>query len=110
VAVSGNWRIIFRFEDGDAFPSHPGAIVRYDCIGPLGLTVTQAAKILGVTRQALNNLVNGKAGVSAEMAVRLSKAFGSEPEFWLRLQMNYDLAQVRRREGDINVKRFRKAS
>ncbi len=91
-------------------PSHPGAIVRYDCIEPLGLTVTDAAKILGVTRQALNNLVNGKAGVSAEMAVRLSKAFGSEPEFWLRLQMNYDLAQVRRREGDINVKRFRKAS
>jgi antitoxin HigA-1 len=81
-----------------------------DCIEPLGLTVTEAAKVLGVTRQALNNLVNGKAGVSAEMAVRLSKAFGSEPEFWLRLQMNYDLAQVRRREGDINVKRFRKAS
>jgi len=91
-------------------PSHPGAIVRYDCIQPLGLTVTEAAKILGVTRQALNNLVNGKAGVSAEMAVRLSKAFGSEPEFWLRLQMNYDLAQVRRHEADINVKRFRKAS
>jgi addiction module HigA family antidote len=91
-------------------PSHPGAIVRYDCIEPLGLTVTEAAKILGVTRQALNNLVNGKAGVSAEMAVRLSKAFGSQPEFWLRLQMNYDLAQVRRREGDIDVKRFRKAS
>ena len=91
-------------------PSHPGAIVRYDCIQPLGLTVTEAAKILGVTRQALNNLVNGKAGVSAEMAVRLSKAFGSEPEFWPRLQMNYDLAQVRRHEADINVKRFRKAS
>ena len=91
-------------------PSHPGAIVRYDCIEPLGLTVTEAAKILGVTRPALNNLVNGKAGVSAEMAVRLSKAFGSEPEFWLCLQMNYDLAQVRRREGDIQVKRFRKAS
>jgi addiction module HigA family antidote len=91
-------------------PSHPGAIVRYDCIEPLGLTVTEAAKILGVTRQALNNLVNGKAGVSAEMAVRLSKAFGGEPQFWLRLQMNYDLVQVRQREHDIKVKRFRKAS
>ena len=68
-------------------PSHPGAVVRHDCIEPLGLTVTEAAKILGVTRQALNNLVNGKAGVSVEMAVRLSKAFGSEPEFWLRLQI-----------------------
>ncbi len=91
-------------------PSHPGAIVRHDCIEPLGPTVTEAARILGLTRQALNNLVNGKAGVSAEMAVRLAKAFGSEPEFWLRLQMNYDLAQVRRRESEINVKRFRKAS
>ncbi len=72
--------------------------------------MTEAAKVLGVTRQAPNNLVNGKAGVPAEMAVRLSKAFGSEPEFWPRLQMNYDLAHVRRREGHINVKRFRKAS
>jgi len=75
--------------------SHPGAIVRFDCIEPLGLSVTQAAGGLGVTRQTLNNLVNGKAGVPAEMAVRLSKAFGGEPEFWLRLQMNYDLAAVR---------------
>jgi len=91
-------------------PSHPGAIVRYDCLEPLGLSVTEAARVLGVTRQTLNNLVNGKAGVSAEMAVRLSKAFGSEPEFWLRLQMNYDLARVRRREAEIDVKRLKKAS
>ena len=91
-------------------PSHPGAIVRYDCLEPLGLTVTEAAEVLGVTRQTLNNLVNGKAGVSAEMAVRLSKAFGSAPEFWLRLQMNYDLAEVRRHEANIDVKRFKKAS
>ena len=66
-------------------PPHPGRIVRQDCIEPLGLTITAAAKALGVTRQALNNLVNGKAGVSPEMAVRLSKAFGSSPEMWLRL-------------------------
>ena len=91
-------------------PSHPGAIVRFDCIEPLGLSVTQAAGVLGVTRQTLNNLVNGKAGVSAEMAVRLSKAFGGEPGFWLRLQMNYDLADVRRRHAVIDVKRFKKAS
>ncbi len=91
-------------------PSHPGLIVRHDCLEPLGLTVTEAARALGVTRQTLNNLVNGKAGVSAEMAVRLSKAFGSEPEFWLRLQMNHDLAQVRRRESGIEVKSLRKAS
>ena len=60
-------------------PPHPGRVVRQECIEPLGLTVTEAAKRLGVTRQALNNLVNGKGGVSAEMAVRLSKAFGSSP-------------------------------
>ncbi len=90
-------------------PTHPGLIVRYDCLEPLGLTVTEGAKVLGVSRQALNNLVNGKAGVSAEMAVRLSKAFGSEPEFWMRLQMNYDLAQVHRRGIAAGVKRFRMA-
>jgi addiction module HigA family antidote len=89
-------------------PVHPGAIVRHDCIEPLGLTITDAARVLGVTRQALNNLVNGKAGVSAEMAVRLSKAFGSTPEFWLRLQMAYDLAQIRDRK--INVTRYKRAS
>ena len=60
-------------------PPHPGRIVRQECIEPLGLTVTEAAKRLGVTRQALNNLVNGKGGISAEMAVRLSKAFGASP-------------------------------
>ena len=91
-------------------PVHPGAIVRFDCLGPLGLSVTEAARVLGVSRQTLNNLVNGKAGVSAEMAVRLSKAFGSEPGFWLRLQVNYELAEVRRREAGIDVKRFKKAS
>ncbi|MCX6637823.1 MAG: HigA family addiction module antitoxin [Acidobacteria bacterium] len=91
-------------------PSHPGLIVRHDCIEPLGLSVTEAARVLRVTRQTLNNLVNGKAGVSAEMAMRLSKAFGGEPEFWLRLQMNYDLAEVCRRGAGIGVKRFKKAS
>jgi addiction module HigA family antidote len=66
-------------------PPHPGRIVRQDCIEPLGLTITSAAKVLGVTRQALNNLVNGKAGISPEMAVRVSKAFGGSPDMWLRL-------------------------
>lgn len=86
---------------------HPGAIVRADCLEPLGLTVTEGAKALGVSRQALNNLVNEKAGISSEMAVRLSKAFGSTPEMWLRLQMAYDLAQVRKRENEITVKRVK---
>lgn len=88
-------------------PPHPGRIVRQDCLGPLGLSVTEGAKVLGVTRQALNNLVNGKSGISPEMAVRLSKAFGSTAEFWLRLQMNHDLAQVRKQEDEIPVERFR---
>ena len=89
-------------------PPHPGAVVRYDCLEPLGLTVTEASKVLGVTRQTLNNLVNVKAGVSPEMAVRLSKAFCSAPETWLRMQMAYDLAQLRGR--DINVERYKRAS
>jgi len=88
-------------------PPHPGRIVRQDCLAPLGLTVTEGAKILGVTRQALSNLVNGKAGVSPEMAFRLSKAFGSTPETWLRLQMNHDLAEIRQREDEIVVERAR---
>ncbi len=89
-------------------PPHPGRIVRQDCIEPLGLTITSAAKVLGVTRQALNNLVNGKAGISPEMAVRVSKAFGGSPDMWLRLQANYDLARLR--ADEIDVKRYRRAS
>ncbi|NOG73936.1 HigA family addiction module antitoxin [Roseicella sp. DB1501] len=82
---------------------HPGHAVRRDCLEPLGLTVTEGAKVLGVCRQALNNLVNGKAGISAEMAIRLSKAFDSTPEMWLQLQTAYDLARARKREGSIRV-------
>lgn len=89
-------------------PPHPGRVIRQDCIEPLGLTITAAAKALGVTRQALNNVVNGKAGISPEMAVRLSKAFGGSAEMWARLQSNFDLAQVR--SEDIDVKRYPRAS
>jgi antitoxin HigA-1 len=85
-------------------PPHPGLSVRHDCIEPLDLTITEAAKILGVTRQALNNLVNAKSGISADMAIRLDKAFGGGAETWLRLQLAYDLAQARRHEGEIKVK------
>jgi antitoxin HigA-1 len=88
-------------------PPHPGRIVRQECLEPLGLTVTEAARVLGVTRQTLNNLVNGRSGVSAEMAVRLAQAFGSSPETWLRLQSAHDLAQVRRRSPEIRVERYR---
>jgi addiction module HigA family antidote len=73
-------------------PAHPGRIVRHDCLEPLRLSVTEGAKILGVTRQALNNVVNGKSGISPGMAIRLTKAFGSTPETWLRMQLAYELA------------------
>lgn len=88
-------------------PAHPGLIVRHDCLEPLALSVTQAAKILGVSRQALNNIVNAKAAISPEMAIRLSKAFGSTPETWVRMQAAYDLAQALKSASAIKVKRYR---
>jgi len=88
-------------------PVHPGLIVRHDCLEPLGLSVTEAASVLGVTRQALNNVVNGKAGISPEMAIRLSKAFGSTAQTWVAMQSAYDLAQAMARAGEIQVKRYR---
>ena len=87
-------------------PPHPGEIVRYECLEPLGLTVTRAAEGLGVTRQALSELVNERTGVSVEMAIRLSRAFGSTPETWLRMQMAYDLWQARERAAQIEVENF----
>jgi addiction module HigA family antidote len=86
-------------------PVHPGQIVKHDCLEPLGLTVTAAAKALHVTRQALNNIVNEKAGISPEMAIRLEKAFGGTADTWLRLQAAYDLAQARKHEANIKVRR-----
>ena len=88
-------------------PPHPGEIVRYECLEPLGLTVTRAAQGLGVTRQALSDLVNEKAGVSVEMSIRLSQAFGSTPETWLGMQTAYDLWQVRSRAKEIEVEDFK---
>lgn len=86
-------------------PPHPGLSVRHDCLEPLALSVTEGAKALGVSRQALNNLVNCRSGISPEMAIRLAKAFGGSPETWLGIQVDYDLAQARRREDKIVVKR-----
>ena len=91
-------------------PPHPGAIVRHECLEPLGLTVTRAAQGLGITRQALSDLVNGKAGVSVEMSIRLSQAFGSTPETWLGMQTAYDLWQVRERAKHIEVEDFKTAA
>jgi len=87
-------------------PPHPGLSVRHDCLEPLGLSVTEAAIALGVTRQALNNIVNGKAGISPEMAIRLDKAFGGTAEAWLALQSAYDLAQAMKKASSIAVKRI----
>lgn len=84
-------------------PPHPGKHIRHDCLEPLGLSVTKAAHVLGVSRKALSELVNGRSGISSEMAIRLSKAFGGSPDVWLRMQMSYDLvagpAEGRRDQG-----------
>lgn len=87
-------------------PAHPGEILREEIIEALGLSVTAAAKHLGVGRQTLSNLVNEKSGVSPEMAIRLEKAFGMKADVWLRMQTAYDLAEARRSEQKIKVKRY----
>jgi addiction module HigA family antidote len=86
-------------------PAHPGRIVRSACLEPLGLSITEGARILGVTRQTLTKIVNGRSGISAEMAIRLTKAFGSTAETWVRMQASYDLAQARKDESKIKVRR-----
>lgn len=85
-------------------PTHPGKVVRVSCLEPLGLNVTEGAKVLGISRQALSNLVNCHACMSPDMAVRLAKAFGSTMETWIRLQAAYDVAQAQAREDEIEVK------
>lgn len=88
-------------------PAHPGEIIREDCIKPLGLSVTAAAEGLGVSRKALSQLLNGRSGVSADMAIRLEKAGWSRAEAWLRVQVAYDLWQARQHADSIKVpKRF----
>jgi len=87
-------------------PPHAGEVIKELCIEPLGLTVTAAAAGLGVTRKTLWALLNGRAGISPEMAIRLSKAFGRDPGSWLALQAQYDLWRAERRARRINVRRF----
>ena len=88
-------------------PAHPGEIVREECLKPLGLSVTAAAEALGVTRKALSDLLNGHTGVSADMAIRLEKVFGSTADTWLGMQMQYNLWEARQRADNIKVnKRF----
>jgi addiction module HigA family antidote len=91
-------------------PPHPGLSVRHDCIEALGLTVTNAAEVLGISRKQLSDIVNGRAGISPEMAIRLDKAFGGGAETWLRLQAAYDLAQAMKHASRIRVKRLTPAA
>ena len=122
VTVRANWRIVWRFDGPDALdvdlvdyhqeiampmknPPHPGRIVLEECIHPLGLSVSAAAKALGVSRNAVSELVNGRRGISPEMAIRLSKAFGSSPETWAGLQLDYDMARAMEDADRIEVQR-----
>lgn len=86
---------------------HPGLGVRADCLDPFGLSVTEGAKILGVTRQALSNLINQKTALSWDLAIRISKAFGSTPDGWMQLQFQYDAAQAEERMKKIKVKPYK---
>ena len=87
-------------------PPHPGLSVRRDCLEPLGLSVTEAARKLGVSRKQLSDIVNGQSGISPEMAIRLDKAFGGDANTWYRLQAAYDLAQAMKQADQIKVERL----
>ena len=87
-------------------PPHPGYSIKDGCLEPLGLSVTEAAQVLGIARHTLSRVLNGHAGVSPEMAIRLEKVGWSNADHWLRLQTAYDLSQARLRERDIKVCRY----
>ncbi len=91
-------------------PPHPGFSIKQNCLEPLGLSVTETARVLGVARHTLSRVLNGHAAVSPEMAIRLEKAGWSNAEFWLRRQTSYDLAQARKRQDQIEVERYRPPS
>lgn len=87
-------------------PAHPGAFVKADIIDPLNLSVTDAAEVLGITRAALSSFLNGRSSLSPEMALRIEKAFGMSMDTLMRMQCSFDIAQARKRAGEINVARF----
>ncbi len=89
-----------------ARPSHPGQFIRMEVIEPLGLSVTAAAKALGVTRPALSALLNGRAALSPEMALRIEKAFGPKMDTLLRMQTAFEIAEARKQERKIKVRRY----
>ncbi len=87
-------------------PPHPGEFVRMEVVEPAGLSVTAAAKALQVSRPALSSLLNGRAGLSGDMALRIEKAFGVKMDTLMRMQSSYDIAQTRKREREVRVQRF----
>jgi addiction module HigA family antidote len=87
-------------------PPHPGEVLKALCLEPLGLSVTRAAEALGVSRKTLSAILNGRAGISAEMALRLAKAFGTTPESWLNQQMHYDLWLTQKSVGKLEVEKL----
>ena len=91
-------------------PPHPGLSVRYDCLEPLGLSVTEAARQLGISRKQLSDVVNCRSGISPEMAIRLDKAFGGGAETWYRLQSAYELSQAMEKANQIKVRRLSPAT
>lgn len=91
-------------------PPHPGEIIRHEVLEPLSLTVTDAAKAIGVTRPALSNVLNGRAALTPEMALRIEKAFGPKMDHLMRMQLAYDLARTRDRASEIRVERYQTAN
>lgn len=89
-----------------ARPSHPGQFIRMEVLEPLGLSVTAAARLLGVTRPALSALLNGRSALSPDMALRIEKAFGPRMDTLLRMQTAFEIAEARKREGEIKVERY----
>ena len=87
-------------------PPHPGRSIKDACLEPLALSITEGASILDVARHTLSRVINGQAGISPDMALRLEKAFGGSADSWLRMQAAYDLAQARQHENQIDVQRY----
>ena len=87
-------------------PPHPGLSIRHDCLEPLGLNVTEAARRLGVSRKQLSSVLNGRSGISPDMAIRLDMAFGGGATTWYQMQAAYDLAQAASRAGSMDIERL----
>ncbi len=90
-------------------PPHPGEVLRELCLAPLGISVTDAAEALGVSRKTLSSILNGRAGISPEMALRLAKAFDTTPESWLNQQMQYDLWEAKQQTKSLRVQKLKAA-